>query len=106
MHRRERSVNDESENSGGDVKIVVWEWIGLFIIAETIWFAHEDQVCSVNANYYEDDFHEEQIKGFPPHKYIHVSGQKNHNINLLSFVRQSYTPIMHTYNIAVGEDFP
>ena len=61
-------MNDEGENCGGDVNIVMRKRIGLFIIAETIRFAHDDQVGSINGNSYEENLHKEQVEGFPSHK--------------------------------------
>lgn len=58
-------MDDCCKDQGGDVKVVMREGVGLFIVAKIEWFSSPHQVHCISSKANENYFHDKEIKASP-----------------------------------------
>lgn len=71
-------MDDNSHEEGCQVDIVMWERIGIAVVAETEGFLVAHEVHCVGGYCDEQDFHDEDVEGLPAQEQVDVPSQENY----------------------------
>jgi hypothetical protein len=90
VHGVERLVDQDRHQQGPPVDVVVGKRVRLCAVAQVEGPLDPHQVHGVGGEADEEDLHQEQVQCLPPREEVDVPEQKDREVNLLRFVRQTY----------------